>query len=69
MDTYTPIATEGSAFALSRSVFVVSYSSKCNIVRENCTLDCTLDEIKVLSILKKEPKLTQKQLAEMIGKC
>lgn len=53
----------------NRKLHISSYlygevNSKCNIVRESCTLD----EIKVLSILKEEPKLTQKQLAEMIGK-
>ncbi len=57
----------------NRKLHISSYlygedNSKCNMVRESCTLDCTLDEIKVLSILKEEPKLTQKQLAEMIGK-
>ena len=32
------------------------------------TLDVTLEEMQILSLLKKDSKLTQKQLAELIGK-
>lgn len=41
---------------------------KCNSEKENCTLDCTLDELLVLNILKQNPKMTQKQLAQEIRK-
>lgn len=37
---------------------------KCN----DCTLNCTLDELAVLQQMKKDPKITQKVLAEVIGK-
>ena len=43
-------------------------SPKCNERSENCTLDCTLDEIAVLSLLKSDGKLTQKKIAESIKK-
>ncbi len=41
---------------------------KCKSKRENCTLDCTLDEVSVLDLLKHDGKLTQKQIAEKIGR-
>ena len=41
---------------------------KCNMQNENCTLDCTLDEIAVLNLLKADSKLTQKKIAESIKK-
>lgn len=41
---------------------------KCNGENESCTLDCTLDELLVLNILKQNPKMTQKQLAQEIRK-
>lgn len=41
---------------------------KCNDINNNCTLDCTLDENAVLCLLKENPKITQKQLAEKINK-
>lgn len=43
-------------------------SPKCNEQSKNCTLDCTLDEITVLNLLKSDGKLTQKKIAELIGK-
>ena len=46
-----------------------SFSSpKCNDENENCTLDCTLDEMTVLKLLKADGKLTQKKIAESIKK-
>ena len=44
------------------------HTSKCNKKIENCTLDCTLDEKRVLDILTKNPKATQQYLAEEIKK-
>jgi len=41
---------------------------KCNEQNEKCTLDCTLDEIAVLNLLKTDGKLTQKKIAESIEK-
>ena len=41
---------------------------KCNENLQNCTLDCTLDEIAVLNLLKADGKLTQTQIAESINK-
>lgn len=41
---------------------------KCREEINYCTLDCTLDEKAVLKILKRNPKATQKQLAEEIQK-
>ena len=41
---------------------------KCNNDISNCTLDCTLDEIKVIDILRNSPGVTQKVIAEKIGK-
>lgn len=43
-------------------------SSKCNVQKENCTMDCTLDEIAVLNLLKVDGRLTQKKIAERIKK-
>lgn len=43
-------------------------SPKCNDESENCTLDCTLDEALVLNLLKKDSKMTQKQIANVINK-
>ena len=39
-------------------------TQKCNI----CTLDCTLEEMAVLSFLRERPKATQKEIAAHIGK-
>jgi predicted HTH transcriptional regulator len=39
-------------------------ASKC----KNCTLDCTLEELAVLRVIEKNPKVTQKMLASVIGK-
>jgi fido (protein-threonine AMPylation protein) len=39
-------------------------NSKC----KNCTLDCTLEELAVLRQIDKNPKITQKELAAVIGK-
>lgn len=44
------------------------FSKKCNEQNKNCTLDCTLDEIQVLNLLKKDNKLTQKKISENIKK-
>ena len=41
---------------------------KCNENGQNCTLDCTLDETLVLNLLKQNPQMTQKQLAQEINK-
>lgn len=38
--------------------------SKC----QNGTLDCTLEELAVLNLLKEKPSMTQKELAVCIGK-
>ncbi len=43
-------------------------SPKCNQKINNCTLDCTLDETRVLNLLKKDPQMTQKELAQKIKK-
>ncbi len=43
-------------------------SPKCNKEQENCTLDCTLDEIAVLNLLKIDNKMTQKKISESIKK-
>lgn len=39
-------------------------NSKC----KNCTLNCTLEELSVLRIMKEQPAITQRALAERIGK-
>ena len=39
-------------------------NSKCKI----CTLDCTLEEVSVLNILRDNPSATQKEIASIIGK-
>lgn len=41
---------------------------KCNKKDQNCTLDCTLDETLVMNLLKQNPHMTQKQLAQEINK-
>ena len=41
---------------------------KCRKGTESCTLDCTLDELSVLNLLREDGKMTQKQLAESINK-
>lgn len=41
-----------------------SDDSKCNI----CTLNCTLEEMAVLKILREKPNTTQKEIAAQIGK-
>ena len=43
-------------------------SSKCNEQNQNCTLDCTLDEMVILNLLKADGKLTQKKISENIKK-
>lgn len=43
-------------------------SPKCQPQNENVTLDVTLDEMQVLNLLKKDGRLTQKKIAESIGK-
>lgn len=43
-------------------------SPKCNSQSANCTLDCTLDELRVIEALRKNSKITQKELAQKIGK-
>lgn len=43
-------------------------SPKCHTENENVTLDVTLDEMQVLNLLKKDGRLTQKKIAESIGK-
>ena len=43
-------------------------SPKCNDQIRSCTLDCTLDEITVLNLLKADGKLTQNKIAENIKK-
>ena len=43
-------------------------SPKCNGENKICTLGFTLDETLVLNLLKQNPKMTQKQLAENIKK-
>lgn len=35
---------------------------------KNCTLDCTLEELAILQILAEDPTITQKALAQKIGK-
>ena len=41
---------------------------KCHDNSKNVTLDCTLDELSVLNLLREDGKMTQKQLAESINK-
>lgn len=41
---------------------------KCQNNAESGTLDVTLDEMQVLNLLKKDGRMTQKKLAEQIGK-
>ncbi len=41
---------------------------KCQIKAEDVTLNVTLDEMQVLTLLKKDGKVTQKKLGELIGK-
>lgn len=43
-------------------------SPKCQTENTNGTLDVTLDEMQVLNLLKKDGKLTQKKIGELIGK-
>ena len=35
---------------------------------KNCTLDCTLEELAILRILRDNPSVTQKELASQLGK-
>ena len=49
-------------------IIYTSEVPKCNNVNRNCTLDYTLDETLVLNLLKKNPKITQKQIAQEISK-
>lgn len=39
-------------------------TSKC----KNCTLECTLEELALLRLMTKNPSITQKELAERLGK-
>jgi fido (protein-threonine AMPylation protein)/DNA-binding CsgD family transcriptional regulator len=41
---------------------------KCNEQNDNCTLDCTLDELAVFDLLKSDGKMTQKEISERIKK-
>ena len=41
---------------------------KCQAKNKNGTLDVTLDEMQVLNLIKKDGKLTQKKIGELIGK-
>lgn len=43
-------------------------SPKCNKEVKNCTLNCTLDEVAVLNLLKADGKITQKKISESIKK-
>lgn len=43
-------------------------SPKCNQQSQNCTLDCTLDEIAVLNLLKANGNRTQTELSQAINK-
>ena len=43
-------------------------SPKCQIKNKNGTLDVTLDEMQFLNLIKKDGKLTQKKIGELIGK-
>lgn len=43
-------------------------SPKCQTETANGTLNVTLDEMQVLNLLKKDGKLTQKKIGELIGK-
>jgi len=43
-------------------------SPKCKEQNENCTLNCTLNEMAVLNLLKIDGNLTQKEIAENIKK-
>lgn len=43
--------------------------SKNTVPKSNiCTLNCTLEEIAVLNLLREQPKATQKEIAAHIGK-
>lgn len=35
---------------------------------KNCTLDCALEELAILQLMSKQPTITQKELAERLGK-
>lgn len=41
-------------------------SPKCNEQNENCTLNCTLEEMAVLNLVKADGKLMQKKISESI---
>ena len=41
---------------------------KCQITDDNVTLNVTLDEMQILTVLKQNPKTTQKQLSMTINK-
>lgn len=41
---------------------------KCKEEGENCTLDCTLEEVGLLNLLRENPRLTQKQLSQQLEK-
>lgn len=44
------------------------FPQKCHIKNKNGTLDCTLDEITILNLLKAGGKVTQKKISESIKK-
>lgn len=50
--------------AIQSAAATDSDTQKCNI----CTLDCTLEEMAVLRILREKPNATQKEIAGHIGK-
>lgn len=41
---------------------------KCKEEGENCTLNCTLEEVGLLNLLRENPRLTQKQLSQQLEK-
>lgn len=60
----TMLVQESSAQDIQCANQSSSAAPKCNI----CTLNCTLEEIAVLSFLREQPKATQKEIAAHIGK-
>lgn len=46
------------------AMIVAENDSKCN----NCTLNCTLDELALLKVIENNPRATQKEIAASIGK-
>ena len=60
----TMLVQESSVQDIQSATKPLDTLPKCNI----CTLDCTLEEIAVLSYLRERPKATQKEIAAHIGK-